>query len=499
MNPIDRLILGIAPGWGMKRLQHRAAAQVYDKRVRSYDAASKGRRTKGWNASGTSANAETDGGATITRNRARDLARNNAYAGKALTVITSNTVGTGIRGQTKGPNKTRTKAASTLWQGWAETTACDFDGRNDLYGLQALAMETAARDGEAIIRFRRDKSLKIPLQLQVLEADFLDTTRRTGDNGNAVIQGIEVNAAGKAVAAWLYEQHPGDTNWLGRLSRKHTSQRVPIDQISRVYRQDRAGQLRGVSWFAPIVIPLRDLDAFEDARLLQQVIASCFAVFVHDSTEGELPGSSSTDEADLLEKIQPGMVEYLPPGKSVSFAEPKAPEGYADFVRSVLRKVAAGMGITYESLTGDLSQTNFSGGRMGWIEFYRNVEAWRWRMLIPQMCVPVWEAFLDAARMSGQDLSGVEMDWIPPRRELINPKEEIAAMTAEIRSGLNSWSGVVNERGYDPEALREEIARDALEFDKAGLVLDCDPRKTTQQGQPRDKAPSNPGTAPDTK
>jgi lambda family phage portal protein len=498
MNPLDKAIAVVSPRWAMRRLQYRHAAQALDKRVRNFEAASKGRRTDGWRTSGTSANGETAKGATLTRNRARDLARNNAYAAKALTVITSNTVGTGISGQARGPNKARVKQAATLWQEWAETPACDFEGRHDLSGLQSLVMETVARDGEAIIRFRRDKNLKTPLQLQILEPDFLDITRTTGDNGNPIIQGVEVDKdTGKAVAVWLYEQHPGDTGWLGKLSLRRSSQRVPIDQVARVFRQDRAGQLRGVSWLAPIIIPLRDLDEFEDARLIAQKIAASFAVFVHDATDAEMPGTSDGKDSDRLERIEPGIVEYLPPGKSVSFAEPPSVEGFGEFVRGVLRKVAAGIGITYESLTGDLSQTNFSGGRMGWIEFYRNIESWRWKMLIPQMCIPTWEAFKDAARYAGHDLSGVEMEWTAPHRELINPKEEIAAMLSEVRAGFKSLSEVIRERGYDPETVFAQIAADVKKLDELGLVLDSDPRKTTQQGQPRDKAPT-PAKAPET-
>lgn len=493
MNQLDKLILGIAPGWGMRRLQYRAAAKVLEKRA--YDAAGRGRRTQGWKTSGAGVNAETEAALPITRNRARDLVRNNAWAAKAMMVITSNTVGTGIRAQTKGTNKARTKTASNIWREWAETTICDFEGRHDLYGLQTLAMETVARDGEALIRFRRNAALRVPLQIQVLEADFLDTGKRSGNDGNDVIQGVEVDAEGRPVAYWIHTQHPGEATWFSRMTRKQESVRVPADQVTRVYRQERAGQLRGVPWLAPVTIPLRDLDALEDARLQQQAIAACFAVFVTDSSEGDL--TSSASDLPPIEALEPGIVEYLAPGKDVSFPTPPAPEGFADFQRAYLRKVAAGLGITYESLTGDLSQTNFSGARMGWIEFYRNVEAWRWRMLIPQMCIPIWEAFKDAARFAGYDLTGVEVEWIPPRRELISPKDEIAAMRDEIRAGLNSWSGVVNERGYDPEALIEEMKADAKRFDDAGLVLDSDPRKTTQQGQPRDKAPT-PAKAPET-
>lgn len=505
MNKLDTLILGLSPAWGMRRLQHRLAAQTIGQRTRGYEAASKGRRTKGWKAPGTSANAETERGATITRYRARDLARNNAWAAKALMVITNNVVGTGIRGQFTDPGRQSKRSekkielAMGLWQEWAESTACDFDGRHDLYGLQAIVMDTVARDGEALIRKHRVSGLKIPLQLQILEADHLDTSKTTGDGGRAVLQGVEVDELGRAVAYWLFPHHPGDVGFWGRMLGQNKSVRVPADQVDRVYRQERAGQIRGVTWFASIAIPLRDLDALEDARLIQQVIASCFAVFVTNTDPDGTPSTTaeSEEERDRVEKLQPGIFEYLSPGESVEFAAPPAPEGFSEFQRAILRKIAAGLGVTYEALTGDLSQTNFSGGRMGWLEFWRNIEAWRWRMLIPQGCDPIGRAFMEAARFGGFDLSGLVMEWSPPHRELINPKEEIAAMISEVRAGFKSLSQVIRERGYDPMTVFKEMAEDNQLLDDYKLILDTDPRRTTQQGQPRDKAPT-PAAKPET-
>jgi lambda family phage portal protein len=492
MSILDQALAIVAPGLALRRMQARLATEALSSRVRRYEAASSGRRTAGWRATGSSANAETLAGVPRLRNLARDLERNNPWASKGLTVIVSNVVGTGIRCQPRAASKAKAKRAAHLWEQWAETPACDFDGRHDLYGLQALALQTAARDGEALIRFRRTGAGPVPLQLQVLEPDFLDETKSTiaGAKGNRITQGVETDDLGRVVAYWLHPNHPGDPN--GRVG---ASQRVSADQIARVYRQDRAGQLRGVSWFAPVMMTLRDLDEYEDAQLVRQKVAACYAVFVHDAT-----GVDSTDldgdGSPLPERVEPGIIEHLPAGKDITFASPPSVEGFSDYVRAVLRKVAAGLGVTYESLTGDLTATSFSGGRMGWIEFHRNIEAWRWRMLIPQFCAPVWRQFIEAASVGGADLTGVAADWTPPRREMVNPKDEIAAARDAIRSGQTSWSETVREWGFDPATLAQELADDAKRFDELGLVLDCDPRKTTQQGQPRDKAAGQEETTP---
>ena len=97
------------------------------------------------------------------------------------------------------------------------------------------------------------------------------------------------------------------------------------------------------------------------------------------------------------------------------------------------------------------------------------------------------------------DVAGtlVKVEWTPPRRELVSPKDDIPAIIKEIRGGLMSWSEAVRERGYDPEALAAEMASDRARFEKLGLVLDSDPQSTTQVGQiQKSTNGNNPGNGP---
>jgi lambda family phage portal protein len=495
MGRMLKALAVVAPRMALSIMRSRLAVSMLERDVRRYEAAARGRRTAGWHSSNGSANSETSYAAAILRARARDLERNNPWAAKGIATITANVIGAGIRARVRHRSKAKAKRATEAWQRWADSTACDFDGRHDLAGLQALVLQTTVRDGEALCVFRRVPGMAIPLQLQVLEPDHLDPTRQRADSPsmNRIIEGVEIDDEGRIVAYWLYPQHPGDAQagWTLLAQPKLISKRIPAADVLRVYRQDRAGQLRGASWLAPVMLGLRDLDDYEDAQLMRQKVAACFSVFVHDPAEG-LPGSGlPTDPKDLPEQVQPGMIEHLPPGKSVSFASPPGVDGYVDYVRMLLRRAAAGLGITYEALTGDLTQTSFSGGRLGWIEMGRHIEAWRWRMFVPQFCVPIFARFVEAAVLAGQDIAGVEADWTAPRRELISPKDEILAEQMAVRSGFKSWSQSVRESGEDPEVVAEEIAADFKRFDRLGLVLDCDPRKTTFQGQAQaDPSPS---------
>ena len=127
--------------------------------------------------------------------------------------------------------------------------------------------------GEVLVRrVRGGPSRAIPMQIQVLEPDYLDPSRDGARGGNEVREGIEYDPAGRRVAYWLFDRHPGEWRTLTRATLE--SRRVPASEVLHVYRQDRPGQMRGVSWFAPIALQLQDLADHQEAQLLRQKIAA---------------------------------------------------------------------------------------------------------------------------------------------------------------------------------------------------------------------------------
>lgn len=481
ISALDRVIGYIAPRAALDRVRARAALATIE---RHYEAASNSPRMGGWRAPGTDANTAAAPALDRVRNRARDLVRNNPYGRRAVRVIRNNTVGWGIVPKPVGVSETRAKRLRELWKRWAETTECDADGRNNIYGLQALAIQTIVESGEVLIRRRRrrsDDGLTLPLQLQVLEPDFLDSSRDgTTDNGGFILQGVEFDRRGRRVAYWLHTEHPGSGL---PFARRYKSVRVPAADIAHVYFVDRPGQVRGVSWFAPVILRLRDFDEFEDATLLRQKIAACFAAFVTDVNGTGSPLGQPNKKDKRIESIDPGTVYYTMPGQDVVFANPPTTGDYSGYSSSILHAVSVGFGITYEQMTGDFSQVNFASSRMARLEFHANVEDWRWNMLVPQGLDVIWNWFCDAAIVAGYIPERAGVHWTPPPFQMIDPDREGRAMRDNIRSGLMTPSEGVRSYGFDPDEHFAEWAEDAKRFDELGLILDIDPRRVSQQGQ----------------
>ena len=476
MNIVDKIISIFSPAAAFRRIQYRIAADTMEQR--RYDAAFGGNRTKNWRSQGLSANSEVGLAGAELRNRSRDLARNNPYSRKALRVIPANVIGVGIQPSIRVPRSARqAEALKMAWKDWAGYTSCDWNGRKTFYAMQRLAFRAMLESGEVFIRRMADrKGNALGLQLQVLEADHLDYTKDgvklAGDG--YIRQGIEFDSRGKRVAYYLFDTHPGES----RVNFKTTSTRIPADQIIHLFYEERPGQDRGVPLGVASMLRIRDFDDYEDAQLIRQKIAACFAAFITSDAHSVTPSQAGANGGYDLERVEPGIIERLRPGESVSFGVPPTAEGYAEYSRKVLQGIGAGYDVTYEALTGDLSNVNFSSGRMGWIEFGRFVEEWQEHLVIPVLCGRVFEWFLQFARLQGiiPESSQVSVSWTAPRREFVDPLKEIKALVEQARAGFISWQEAVRMLGYDPEEIMEQLQTDSAAFDSAGLKPYSDPR-----------------------
>ena len=485
-SPFDNFLAAINPQAALRRERARLQMDA----LRRYDGASRGRRAENWLTQGTSADAAAAQDLRLLRDRSRDLIRNNPFAAKAIQVIVSNTIGTGIVGQAQAQrSRRRSQQLTDVWLNWAaDPNQCDYEGRLDFAGIQTLALRCIVESGEVLIRRRTRSGQRVPLQLQVIEPDFIDTTKDSAlDNGGLIRQGIEYDATGRRAAYWLFDEHPGENHL--RMT-NFVSSRVPAEQIIHCFRRDRPGQSRGIPWASPVMLTLRDLDDYSSAQILKQKISACFAGFVVDTEAAD-----SGLEGEIFDKLEPGALEVLPPGRDIRFASPPSVGEFDKVTRELLMQVASGFGITYESLTGDLKETSFSSGRMGWLEFHRNIEQWRWNMLIPQMLNPVWNWFVSAGAVNGVRAEGVVAHWTPPRRELIDPAKEIAATKDAVRAGFMSLSEAQREFGYDPEEVIAEIAQDNERLDNLGVIVDTDARKVAGNGNLHAQPTSEPAEA----
>lgn len=467
-NLLERGIAYFSPSYALQRTQDRVANEA----IRAYNAASRGRRTANWRATGASQNSEVLAAGAVLRNRSRELGRNNPFAKKALQSITTNTIGTGIKAKIVSDKPRPQKKAQLAWNEWANSTACDFNDFKNFYGIQSLVMRTVAESGDCLILKRRNKDNKIPIELQVVEIEHLDVSKTSNNSdGSFIFMGIEFDKKGKRVAYWLFNQHTGDSYHIG----ENKSKRIPATDVIHVFEQLRPEQQLGVPFGASAMMKMRDLDEFSDAEIVRQKIAACYAVFIR--RDGDAGAVVDQEVIDEIERVEPGMVTMLSKDDSIETADPPNVDSFADFFKSSMQGAAAGYGTTYENVTGDLSNVNFSSGRMGWIEFHRNVQEWQNNMIIPMLCDKVWEWFKEASVLSNIDLNNVSTSWTPPRREMIDPVKETKGLMDAVKGGLISMPDAIIRQGQDPQETLDEIEAWNKELDEREIILESDPRQ----------------------
>ncbi len=483
LSAFDRFTLSLAPQWTLRRLQARAAADAI---ARSYNAATVGHRTSSWRKNRGDANAVIGPALLDLRVQARDLIRNNSWGRRGQRTIANNTVGWGIVPKSNGPSEKVNAEAMRLWKLWADTTECDSERRLSFYGIQHQVMKSLVSDGEVLIRRRRrfeKDGLSIPLQLQMIESDFIDTNKdgEIGPSGGKIVQGVEYDLLGRRAAYWLFPEHPGSSDATGN----NVSKRVPADEIAHIFYSERPGQARGVSWLSAAILNLKDFDEFEDAELMRQKIAACFAAFVTDVDGVGSPLGTEDEDDESIDELEPGMIKNLKPGQTVAFGTPPATTSDG-FAARQLRRVAAGLGITYEDLTGDYSQVNFSSARMSRISHQSHLRDWQYNMLIPQLCSTIWRWAMAAAFVREENLPGA--DWTVSPLPMIEPDKEGLAYQRLVRVGAMTPSEMVREQGGDPAGHWAEYAADMSKLDELKIKLDADVRAVSQAGLTQERA-----------
>jgi lambda family phage portal protein len=480
VNALDRLIGVFDPSRALRRVVDRVRLQ------RAYEAASprdSWRPRRG----GASAQADHFADATILRGKARALVQNVPYIAASMDALVANVIGTGITPRFTGDQE---KKLNTLWTQWVDV--CDADGRLDFYGMLAAAYRAMEQDGEVLVRLRPrrpEDGLPVPLQLQLLEIDWLDSTRNSllgGASGvapgNVVIEGIEYDILGRVAAYWLWDQHPGDATLLRGF--RNFSKRVPATSIVHLFDPKRPGQGRGITRLAAVIARTRDTQLYEDAELARKNLETRLSVLVSGdaslmANEMQLGGVNANGAADTalarrtgdLGELSSGGITEVPAGATIQTVEPKAAGGHVEYVTHQLHIITAALGVTYEMATGDMSQVNFSSARVRMQDVRKGFEHTQWMILIPRYIRPIVDAFAAAAMLAGKARDGsYGVEYDTPKWDYVNPQQEAQADALQVATGLSSLSAKLRARGENPEKVFAEIASDFEKLKELGVL-----------------------------
>lgn len=410
--------------------------------ARGYDSASWKRFDRNARMGRTSL--ETIAAAPASRSKARYYVANDAHAAAGVGALVTYAWGAGAV-----PAHTDAEAFLEWWDN------CDADARTDFGGLIALAIRAMVIDGESFVIFRQRAD---GLKLQLLPAEQVDEslTRELG-GGAFIAAGVEFNAQGERVAYWIRPFLPTQQfeTWAPPV-------RVDAADVLHLMRPDNIGQIRGVSWLAPIMLKLADLGLLSDALLKGFQVAAMHAGFLEDANGAASLPFDGEKEGDALDvALEPGVVRRLPPGYKISFSNPQAAQNSIEFRTSVIEEIAAGLGVPAFMVSANVSRANYSSLRAALITFKAALEALQFNVIVPQMLAPIWKrwALTRALRGDGADDSGAA-EWRFPAMPEADPMKQVQAVKVALDSKLMSRAEAIAARGESIERVDADIAAD---------------------------------------
>lgn len=466
--------------------------------ARSYAGARATRTTGGFGQSTSSSDAELQQDLTRLRNRSRALVRDSAYAKRARNVIVNNVIGTGVGLQAQVPNlrgeglnERVNTGIEAAWREWCKADACHTGGSLHFSDLERAALGQVFEAGEVVVRmhFRRFGSSRVPLGLELIEAERLaDEFAQISaplPAGHELRMGVEVDAFGRPVAYFIRERHPGDLRFSNGLA-SDRYERVPAEEVFHLRVITRWPQTRGEPWMHTVVRKIDDLNEYSQLEVSAARAAAAYFATI-ETGEGASPVTDETEaDGGQVMNIDPLTIQELAPGEKLQFHTPNRPNAAFDaFVRSLLREVAAGCGTSYESLSRDYSQSNYSSSRLALLEDrdgWRALQQW-W---VRSFRRPLHDVWVQQAVLAGA-LPGVTVEAYALGRERytaaafrcrgwswVDPTKEVNAYKEAVKAGFITVGAVIEQtgNGMDLEDYLRDRQRELQAFEDAGVKVD---------------------------
>lgn len=467
---------------------------------RHYAAARLTRTNRDWVTQSQSPNSILRTDLRALRARAREMARNAAHFRKFIAMAKANVIGhAGIRLQSRaefGSGRPNTKLNNIIenafWE-WSFPETCSASGKLSWVAAQMLFIETLIRDGEVLVEHVDVNPRKNPFgyTLKFWNVDYLDETfNATLSNGNRVIMSVEVDDDYRPVAYYLTT--PPSERPQTPADRVMVRERVPAERMTHAFLViDDESQVRGVTWFHAALLQAKDFHEYTTGVVQQARVAAHTLGFLERTAGDEVEFTGGDDDSgnptDIMIDVAPLSMNELPPGYRLSQFDPKQPsQNHAEFRNAMLLDIAASLGVMGFSLSGDMSQVNYSSARVGLSE-ERDI----WRMLqqfvADRFCREVFHRWLDSALLAGRlELNRSQYEqvrnpmWRPRGWRYVDPQKEIAANIDALANNLANYTDILADQGVDLEEFLATKAAEKLLFERYGIPYMPEPSKPAQ-------------------
>lgn len=478
----------------------------------SYD-----RLTADWAPWTNSPDWETRSVLRLLRARGRQLARDNGYCSGFVSAVSDNIVGPdGVMLQAKVRTldgqfaRATNKEIERAWGEWGEPETASADGFDSWTDIQRLFVETMAVDGEILLRRLKGFDNKFGFALQLIDSDLLDETYNVPASlgQNEIRMGVEMDANRRRVAYWIYSRYPSDNT-----GEPYKRVRIPADEIIHRFIRYRPNQVRGITWFAPVMLAMHHLGHFSLNEVVASRAASAKMGFILNKNPEAIGAWEWKKEHMRQMDVEPGVIDELMPGQEFASFDPQHPKTtYDAFELAMLRMAARGLRVSGLTLTGDLRQANYSSMRAGLLP-----ERDHWRVLqkfVAMHCHRlVYRDWLSTALLTGavQADSRLASDytdvvWKGRGWSWVDPLKDLEALKLGIDLGVDSRQHANAEQGRDYEDVVDELKDEQDYAEAAGVdvsgnqIAGVSPVRVSPDGEEDETTPAGDSNAePDEK
>lgn len=457
--------------------------------VRGYRSARGGTATK-FGGSNGSADSELSHDLPTLRARSREIDRDNPIGSGLHESFVTNVIGTGLRPQALNEGERGKRINKAMEAIWKERSDTLFPGSDVEQGeAQQVILRSGLGDGDVLVKEAKMNSRPDePVWFEIVEADRLSTPldRKPADPQGEIRDGVEKNRYGHVLAYHVLRGHPGELG-TGKVTDQFTHERVPASSAVLLRLVRRPGQTRGEPQFHAIMQDLLDLDLLLQASLKRVQLAAMVALVIKSQVPLEtlLDGMGAQSRPPATEKFnqidhdfEQGMVFGLQPNEDITTVLPNFPTPeLGPFIIMLARRVGAALGVSWQIVLKDFSESTYSSARTDLLEARRPyiiLRNWFGRKCMTWL----WTAVMRDARLRGElALRGVSdeeiaaVKWIGDSWPWVDPKNEVLAAQVELSFGGKTLEQYWLSRGDDPDEMREALRAQKQFLEEIGLEL----------------------------
>lgn len=341
----------------------------------------------------------------------------------------------------------------------------------------------------------------------LLDGDRVDTPPEQVGQKN-VRDGLMFDKWGRRIGFYYRRSHPNDGSVdasdleFDLVRREMPNGRpVGIHWFSKV----RSGQIRGLSELVTILRQSGMLGDFDDAYLGAAIINQTMATYIKTELSAQAVANNLAPATDLLGydpmkvfgekctyykgvdlRVGGHRLPVLPPGDEISMsAVNRAIGDPSSFRNGFLREFASALDVSFEQLSANFSDANYSAARAALLEVWRGVLKLR-EEFTSGVCSLIYRAVIEEAFKKGffgSLLNGLpdfdtyaaawtECNWVGPTMPQIDPEKDANAIKTMLGLHLESHTGALQAQGKDRDEVFEQIEDDRNEADARGFSLE---------------------------